>query len=71
MYKRYHLETQKGNAMLTDIFYSPVFLRIFLASKRQKIKNIEPDSEKQYSSKKIECTQLNTNFEKHMWSTLR
>ena len=32
--------------------YSKNILRIFSATKRQKIKNIEPESEKQYSSKK-------------------
>ena len=39
MYKRYHLETQEGNAMLTDInsidLCSKNILRIILASKRQ------------------------------------
>ena len=57
MYKCYRLETREGNVMLTysiDL-YSKDILRIFSTSKRQKIMNIEPGFEKQYSSKEIEC----------------
>ena len=42
--------------------YSKNILRIFSASKRQKIKNIEPESEKQYSSKKKKSVDNNTKF---------
>ena len=48
------IETQEGNAMLTDILLTCIknMLVIFSASKRQKIKNIELEIEKQYSSNK-------------------
>ena len=48
------IETQEGNAMLTDILLTCIknMLAIFSASKRQKIKNIELEFEKQYSSNK-------------------
>ena len=42
--------------------YFKNILRIFSASKRQKIKKIEPESEKQYSPKK-ECIRFNKEYE--------